>query len=430
MTTRLSQGLFFCVAASALAPWLHAQSFARPMVHSAPAGHSRPYIWVAGSLNPNGQVYGPGQTSCGIGTNGCYYYPSDIRTAYAIASIANSNGGAGITVGIVDAYSNTQTESDLQHFDSDFNLATCTVGNGCLTFYNQTGGSTLPGCSDTPANCQGWFGEQDLDIQWVHAIAPNAKIIVVCANNSSNANLFAAVTTAAGLADVVTNSYGGAEFSGEASNDSTFSGVSVPILFSSGDQQNGVDVEYPCTSPAVVCVGGTHLLETSTSFRSAEGAWGEGSGNGGGGGACSVYENQPAFQSGFATVCGSKRGAPDVSLVADPYTGVLVYFGTNAGSDGDAGLEVVGGTSVSSPVLAGIVALIDAARLNASKTVIGNNLNALLYQAVASPYYHYRMYDVTTLTNNFYAAAAGWDRASGLGVPLGPALSAYLVSLP
>ena len=82
----------------------------------------------------------------------------------------------------------------------------------------------------------------------------------------------------------------------------------------------------------MTCVGGTHLLETSTSYRNLELVWDEITGGGTGGG-CSAFESEPPFQSGFNT-CGAQRGAPDIAGIADPYTGVLIYLGSNAGGPG------------------------------------------------------------------------------------------------
>jgi subtilase family serine protease len=381
-------------------------------------------------VDPNAVVHGPGQTNCKSTGNICYYTPADLATAYSLSFVANANGGAGITIGIVDAYSNTQAEADLATFSTQFGLPACSVASGCLKFVNQTGGSTPPGCSDTAANCAGWWGEQDLDIEWAHAVAPNAHILVVTTNSNSNADLATGLATAVSMSNVVSNSYGGPEGVGEglSSFDTVMSTSTVPSLFSSGDQKASEPTDYPCASSRAVCVGGTNLLTTATSFRNVESAWGEGA-QGGAGGACSTQILQPAFQSGFAGICGAFRGTPDVALIADPFTGGVTYLGANA-TQGAQGFYVAGGTSLASPVFAGEIALVDAARVFNGKAKIGANLNALLYQAAAAPFYHYRMYDVTTGTNNFFSAGAGWDRASGLGVPLLPSLTAYLLSLP
>ena len=206
-------------------------------------------------------------------------------------------------------------------------------------------------------------------------------------------------------ADVVTDSWGALEFPGDPSFDPNYSSE-VPILFSSGD--TFAEVQYPCASPNVTCIGGTHLLETSASYRNLESVWDEMAGGG-----CSLFESEPPFQSGFST-CGTRRGVPDIAAIADPYTGVLIYLGSNVGGPG---LFVFGGTSLASPVMAAIIADIDASRVANGKSKIGGsttsfNLTSLLYQAAVSPYYHYRLHDVTTGTN----ATPGWDMATGLGV--------------
>jgi len=387
-----------------------------PAASVAP-GYYRPYIWFANSNAPNATlVHGPGQTSCTGSPNVCYYNPVDLLNGYATNFIQNGNGGNGITVAIVDAYYNSQTEADLAGFSTFYGLPACSIASGCLTIVNQTGGAPSAGFN------QAWAQETDLDVEWVHALAPNAKILLVTANDNFNTNLQAAVTYAMAHSAVVSNSYGGGEFSGETAADAAVYSLStVPILFSSGD--TGAAVQYPCASPSVTCVGGTHLLETATAFRSVESAW---SGSGGG---CSTQEAAPTFQSGYSTgACSTFRGVPDIAALADPDTGVYNYWGTNAG--GTAGLYCcIGGTSLATPLTAALVANIDAARVAAGKAILGSNLATLIYQSVASPYYRYRFYDVTTGSSGF-SAVAGWDRATGLGVPISPSLANYLVSLP
>jgi len=417
--------LILCAVALAFGQSLFAQNRAFPIMPGPAApGQARSYAWVMNVVDPAATVHAPGQPACNSSANACYYQPADLQTAYAIGSIANGNGGAGRTVAIVDAYYNSQTSADLDAFSSHFGLPTCDVGNGCLTIVNQTGGS----CSvsgNCPNSNSGWAVETDLDLDAVHSIAPNAKILLVTGYSNSFADLGAAVLYAQANADVVTNSYGANEFSGESSNDSYYSGSTVPILFSSGD--TGAVTEYPCTSIYALCIGGTNLLTTAASFRNVESAWGGPLTNGGGG--CSSQIGAPSFEGALST-CGSARGVPDVSALADPYTGLVTYLGTFA-AGGTAGFYIVGGTSLASPLTAGVIANIDNSRIAASKARLGLNLNALIYQA-AGTYpapYRYRFYDVTTGTNGF-AATASWDKATGIGVILGPALAAYLVSLP
>jgi subtilase family serine protease len=145
----------------------------------------------------------------------CYYYPTDFQTAYAVNSIAHGNGGAGITIGVVDAYHNSHTEDDLAFYSSYFNLPACSVATGCLTIVSQTGVpcSVANACTPTPSSpqsLQNWALETDLDLEAIHALAPNAHILLVSAASSGGLDLYAAVQYAySNGADLVTNSWGG-----------------------------------------------------------------------------------------------------------------------------------------------------------------------------------------------------------------------------
>jgi hypothetical protein len=430
--------LFVLAAIAVLSQPVYAQSanVAHPVVPPSAigAGEARPYAWMVSILDPAATVHGPGETNCNGGGNTCYYFPTDVNTAYTTSFISNGNGGRGITVAIVDAYFNSQTDADLAQFSSDFGLPACTTTNGCLTIVGQTCGPPPSQPNPITGTIEGWFQEEDLDVQWVHSIAPHANILLVIANSSRFSDLLTAVQCAKANADVVTNSYGAPEFSSQTSADSLLSST-VPVLYSAGDAY--LVTQWPCSSPNVTCVGGTNLLETSTSHRNVESVWDEsaftcGTGNcGGTGGGCSAFETEPLFQSGLST-CGSQRGVPDIAAIADEFTGVLIYLGTNAGGVGGTSdsLYVFGGTSLASPVMAGVVADIDASRVAAGKGILGGsapfNLATDLYKAAGNPFYHYRFYDVTTGVG----AAAGWDDVTGLGVTLNPALTFYLDSLP
>jgi Subtilase family len=238
---------------------VHAQNanVARPLVPRSTLGpgDSRPHIWEMSILDPAALVHGPGQTNCNGTGNACYYFPKDVNTAYTTSFISNGNGGTGITVAVVDAYYNTQTESDLGSYISglvtDFGqpaLPACTIADGCLTIVSQTGGAppAQPRGPPFAGSIAGWFTEENLDVQWVHSIAPNAKILLVIANSNSGADLYTAVEYAKANADVVSNSWGGAEYPGETTDDPVFSST-VPVLFSAGD--TFAELEYPCTSP-------------------------------------------------------------------------------------------------------------------------------------------------------------------------------------
>jgi subtilase family serine protease len=436
---KASRLVAFSVAA-VFAQMAHAQIQGHAVMPVVP-GKLGSHAWVALATNPKAVIGAPGQPSsnCSPGTNDCYYLPADLVKAYTTAFIANGNGGSGITVGIVDTFYNSQTEADLAEFNSLYGLPACTTASGCLTIVNSSGVN----CTTSPSSCtasptfdsEGWALETDLDLEAVHSLAPNAHILLVTADSDENDDLFTAVQYASLNSNVVTSSWGGDEFSGEDTSVGSpyFSGSPVPLLWSSGD--TGATLSYPCTSVYALCVGGTRLITTATDARNVESAWGGADTSGGAGGGCSVDVSAPSFQSGYSTAaCGTARGVPDVSALADEYTGLLTYLGSFAAlglNEGctqtlcPAGQYVVGGTSLASPLTAGVIANIDADRAFNSKTLLGANLNALIYQAAAS--YHYRFYDVTT-GNTGFAAGTGWDRASGLGVILGPAMATYLLT--
>ncbi|HEY5317002.1 MAG TPA: hypothetical protein VIJ20_03420, partial [Solirubrobacteraceae bacterium] len=269
------------------------------------------------------------------------YGPSDLQSAYDLASAAASAGG-GATVAVVDAYNDPDAASDLATYRSAWGLPAC--GSGCFRVLNQEGET-----SPLPPNAgdSGWDVEESLDVDMVSAICPNCKVILVEANSPSNDDLGAAVNAAvAAGADYVSNSYGGDESSDDSTYDSEYydhPGVAVTV--SAGD--SGYGVSYPAASPYVTSVGGTSLSQDSSSPRGwSETAWGSSSGGEGTGSGCSINEPKPSWQTD--TGC-SRRTDNDVAAVADPNTGVAVY---NSYSEG--GWLEVGGTSASSPIIAAV----------------------------------------------------------------------------
>jgi subtilase family serine protease len=232
------------------------------------------------------------------------------------------------------------------------------------------------------------------------AICPNCKILLVEASSNSFANLGAAVDRAAGIgANVISNSYGGSEFSGETGSayDGHFKHPGVAITVSSGD--SGYGVEYPAASQYVTAVGGTTLNWNGTTRT--ETAW-SGAGSG-----CSAYEPKPSWQSGIATC--ANRAVADVSAVADPNTGVAVY--DTVRYQGQSGWFKVGGTSASSPIIAGVYALAG----NAGSV----NDGSFSYSHTT------QLNDVTSGSNgscggsNLCTAGRGWDGPTGNGTPNG-----------
>lgn len=317
--------------------------------------------------------------------------PAKVRAAYNLPS----SGGAG-TIAIIDAFDNPKAESDLNVFSAAYGLPSCTTANGCFEKHKMA--NNVRGDS-------GWALEIALDIQWAHAIAPNAKILLVEAKSNSGTDLLAAVDYARSRADVVavSMSWGGAEYAGEGASDSRFTSAYGATFFAaSGD--NGTGVIWPSVSPNVTAVGGTTLAFNPDGTLASETAW---SGSGGG---LSVYEPAPAYQtaSGLVTSAGGKRAVPDVSLNADPASGFSVY--DTAGYYGQKGWFKVGGTSGSTPCWAAIKSL----GLSAD--------NDKFYQDAAGPAAATFFRDVVSGTNgscgSLCSAGPGYDAVTGLGSPL------------
>ncbi|TMD30044.1 MAG: peptidase S8/S53 subtilisin kexin sedolisin, partial [Chloroflexi bacterium] len=153
--------------------------------------------------------------------------PATVKSAYGFPT--SSTAGAGTTIAIVDAYDHPKIESDLAVFSTQFGLPACTTANGCFTKVDQNGGTSYP------KRNAGWALEIALDVEWAHAIAPGARILLVEATSNSFTNLLAAEDYARTHAQYVSNSWGAAEFSGESSYDSHFSGSGVSFFVSSGD---------------------------------------------------------------------------------------------------------------------------------------------------------------------------------------------------
>ncbi|MCO5994050.1 S53 family peptidase [Actinoallomurus rhizosphaericola] len=314
--------------------------------------------------------------------------PANLQSAYKLST----SGGSGQTVAIVDAYNAPTAEADLAVYRSQYGLPACTTANGCFKKVDQNGGTSYPKTDG------GWAQEISLDLDMVSAICPNCKIVLVEASSASFANLGTAENTAARLANVISNSYGGSDAS-DSSYGSYYNHPGKAITVSSGD--SGYGVEYPASSHYVTAVGGTSLRTASNSRGWTETAW-SGAGSG-----CSSYNTALSGQSSFGTGC-SRRAVADVSAVADPSTGVAVYDSTSY--QGQSGWMVFGGTSVAAPIIAGVYGLAG----NAAS--IDNNY----------PYTHSgSLFDVTSgsngscSTSQWCNARTGWDGPTGLGTPNG-----------
>src|SRR6266498_2142487 len=185
--------------------------------------------------------------------------PETIKSVYNFPT--GPTAGAGTTIAIVDAFDDPKAEADLDVFSSQYGLPACTTANGCFSKVNQTGGTRYPRTNS------GWALEISLDVQWAHAIAPGAKILLVESRTNSFTNLLAAEDYAKTHAQYVSNSWGASEFSGESSYDPHFAQPGVSFFASSGD--SGTPASYPSASPNLISVGGTTLTSIGGTSASA-----------------------------------------------------------------------------------------------------------------------------------------------------------------
>jgi subtilase family serine protease len=315
--------------------------------------------------------------------------PAAIKNYYKLPA----TGGSG-TIAIIDAYDDPAIEKDLGTFSQQYGLPSCTTANGCFEKHL---------LSNRTSVSSGWALEEALDVEWAHAVAPNAKVLLIEARSASGNDLMNAIKYAAARADVVSvsMSWGGAEFSGETAYESAFSGVNHPVFFAaSGDSGHGTS--WPAASAKVISVGGTSLATDSTGNVTSETAW---SGSGGG---LSQFISAPAWQTTYGVPqANGKRAMPDVAYNADPNSGFPVY--SSVKYYGSQGWFQVGGTSAGTPQWAAMHAI--------SSSV--NNNQLYIDAAVAGQAY---LRDITSGTNGTCGAqctaTTGYDYVTGLGTPL------------
>jgi subtilase family serine protease len=330
----------------------------------------------------------------------------NVETATTVAS------GGSKAIAIVDAYDYPTALADLTAYSKQFGLPAPTSSTFTVAHEGTSKPSPDPDCAEYGGwNC--WSAEEALDIEMAHAMAPSAHLYLVEANSTSNSDLFAAVKKAVSLVQAagggeVSMSWGEGEFSTETTEDATFTGANVVFFASSGDSEGTI---YPSVSPNVVAVGGTTIARNpSTLAFEAEVTWEDT------GGGLSIFEPRPSFQSAISSTVSKYRGVPDVAALGNPRTGVWVYDSyENSYSGMLYPWNIFGGTSVASPLWAGIVnhAGHFSASTGAEETLIYAN------GKIAADFR-----DVTIGTCGYYegwAAAAGWDPCSGNGAPLGSA---------
>ncbi len=429
----------FTTAASAFVECLEHRLLLSIAPLRSPAELNVPAGWRAAPNCANNAVSNADGSSSPYGLT-----PAQMQGAYGLTNFrfgAVSGNGAGQTIAIVDAYDDPHALSDLNAFSTQFSLPLFNNGGSSPSFskLNQAGAaSPLPGIDPVAPSGDSWEVEESLDIEWAHVTAPDANIVLVEANDDSG-NLYTADQAAANIAgvSVVSNSWGGAEYSGETTTDSIFNHTGVTFVVSTGDSgayasgTTTISPQYPSVSPNVIAVGGTTLTVGANNTYGSESAWGNGTSSGkksGGGGGISAYEPIPSYQVGKINgLSSSHRTYPDVSMEADPSApGVALYDSTDFGASTPwlAGAE--GGTSLSTPMWSGLIAVADQGRVIGGYSAFTGATQALpaLYTLPASSFH-----DITT-GNNGYAAGGGYDLASGIGTPIANLLLPALVPTP
>jgi hypothetical protein len=374
------------------------------------------------------------------------YTPAQVTGAYGLNAITfkSSNGstvkgdGTGETIALIEMYSDPNLQSDLHTFDAQYGLP-----DPSLTVVNMAG-------SATDAS---WGVEQSLDVEWAHAIAPGASILVIEAAPSFSQtqelqNVLTAVNAARNTPGVVaiSMSWGFAETPDESSFDTYFTTpaghTGITFIAASGD--DGV-VEYPASSPNVLSVGATTLNLGAIDSYGSETAWADS------GGGYSLYEPEPSYQESVQQT--GLRSTPDVAFDGDPNTGVEVYATPPGMTQGS--WQVVGGTSLGSPAWAGIIAIVDQGRALAGLSSLDGPTQTLpsLYAAASSDFHSVAAaqqgngiagggfspfarpslsvstdFEIITGNTGLSATTAGANTATGLGSPIGPALISDLVS--
>ncbi len=361
-----------------------------------------------------------------------WYYPlgpAQLQQAYNLPS---KTAGSGQTVGIVDAFGDPKAASDLAKYRKAFKLPACTTSNGCLQILNQNG-QTSPLPNPGTGSNAGWAVEIALDLDMVSAICPNCHIVLIEASSNSSKDLGIAVGAAKNAgAGQISNSYGGPEcivnskgkivcFTSQIKKYAKYYNVPGAIVTaSSGDNAWYNGPQSPADFGTVVSVGGTSLYPYSGSRGWIETAWS------GAGSSCSTFSKRPSWVKLSKSLhCpGDTRAISDVSAVADPNTGVLVYLSYPYAG----GFYVVGGTSAASPIIASVYALAGNAstqNYGANLYNAGSNLTDVVLGKNASP----------DLSNNagqicgsnvkggdptaICASMPGWDGPTGNGTPWG-----------
>ncbi|WP_405362433.1 S53 family peptidase [Kitasatospora sp. NBC_00085] len=397
--------------------------------------HVRPAS--AGHVSATGRT-APLPTSQCVSQIGIHCYsPLQYRTAYNLDPLYQQGiTGKGRTIVIVDSFGSPTIQHDLEVFDKQWGIPDTQV--------EVVKWGNVPPFDPTNADHTGWAGETTLDVEYAHAIAPDAHIVLVetgVAETEGTTGLPEMMDAEkaiikSGRADVISQSFGATENTFPGFDKGNFKSLTdlryafkeaadrdVTVLAASGDngatdaQENGEDLypykvnSWPSSDPLVTSIGGTQLSLDDAGKRTApDKVWHDNYGAGGGG-VSGIFE-RPWYQTGVAGVTGNHRGTPDISMSAAVDGGAWTYESYDPTS---VGWHLTGGTSEATPIFSGVVALADQ--------LAGHRLGQLnwrLYGLNLLPQQWSGLVDVTAGDNSWdkvtgYQAAKGYDLASGLG---------------
>lgn len=322
----------------------------------------------------------------------CIYHLVPFTAGCPIATTTAVPNGGTKMIAIVDAFDNPKASQDLATFSAQFGLPAAN--------FQQVYASGVKPRNDAG----GWSVEEALDIEWAHAMAPNAQIVLVEGTTNSFADLYAAEVVASNMVasaggGQVSNSWSGGEYSSELSDEASFFSTPGVVYFASTGDAGLNAIGVPAVFANVVAVGGTSVKRNSSGAFTGEQFWT------GGGGGTSQFEPMPFYQKNRAGITGTKRQIPDISSDADPNTGVAMYD-----ADGNFGWIQVGGTSVSAPTMAGIVNLAGGFKQNSKQELLK------IYNEYSNATQYKQLFRDVTLGDSH--CKVGWDICTGVGSPL------------
>ncbi|HYE21245.1 MAG TPA: S8 family serine peptidase [Tepidisphaeraceae bacterium] len=345
------------------------------------------------------------------------YTPDQVRAAYQFGRLSRkafTNRGQGQTIAIVTAYDYRTAREDLNVFSRQFGLPE--VGRKMFGVMYADGVQPVVNAL--------WASEAALDLQWAHAIAPAARLVLVEAASDLPADMFNAVAKATKLVNqlgggVVSMSFGFSELQSDAQWETQFKNIATDnVSFVAAAGNVGGQIFYPAASEEVLAVGGTTLPIDENGIRTGdEAAWADG------GGGSSAFRDLPDYQSQLqigGNSVSTRRALPDVAYNADPSTAYAV-FNSTPNENGDTGWQAIAGTSAGAPQWAGIVALVNQKReANGLGTMGNDQLHHFLY-GVARKNQQSLFTDIT-LGDNTNPTFVGFDLATGWGSPKAEAL--------